>query len=839
MRRFNQIIAAWTLLAVLVPAPLAARTKKGEKLLEQGSEAESRKDWDQALDFYEQALSEDPHDSAYRLAVIRARFQAAQTHVDQGQRLRKQGKLEEALLEFERAYAIDPASGMADQESRRTREMIERERRKSPAEATATKPEEKGMTPAQEARRELENKIAAMQPMPELKPINPAPINLKMNNQPPRVLFETVGKLAGINVLFDPEYTPTKNQSVEFNNVSLDEALSYLELVTKSFYKPLSANAIFVTNDNTTKRRDYEEQVMKVFYLQNVNTAQELQEILTAIRSVADIQRLFTYNAQMAIVARGEADRISLAEKIINDLDKPRPEVVIDVLVMEANKAKTRDLTMAAAPGGINSPINFTPRLGIRTPGQDSSDDGEDSNDTPTTPTTPTSAVTNLIPLTNLGRISGRDFSITIPGGLLEAVMSDRSTRVLQSPQVRAVDNQKATLKIGDRVPTASGSFQPGIGGVGINPLVNTQFQYIDVGVNVDVTPKIHSGDEVSLHVEVDVSNVRDRVDIGGIDQPVIGQRKLAFDVRLREGEVNLIGGLMQRQETKTVTGVPGLSSIPVIRRLFTSEGVERSESELLIALIPHIVRSPEVTRENVRGIAVGNATTVKLNYNRTRAEGPAASPAPAAAAPPAEPVAAPVTPAPPSPAPPATAPPATAPPAAAPPATAPAPAVPPIPGVTTPPAAATPTETPTTQPPATPLAVSFAPGKVETPVNGIFRVTLVVQNATDLYAAPVMLKFDPKILRLAEVAEGNLLSLDGRPAVFTRNILNDTGDASINLSRSPGAGGISGSGTLMVLTFHAIGTGDTVVSVPAFTPRNARLEPVTALVPPLPVAVR
>jgi general secretion pathway protein D len=651
-----------------------------------------------------------------------------------------------------------------------------------------------------------------------------------MNNQPPRVLFETVGKLAGINVLFDPEYTATRNQSVEFNNVSLEEALSYLELVTKSFYKPISANAIFVTNDNTTKRRDYEEQVMKVFYLQNVNTAQELQEILTAIRSVADIQRLFTYNAQMAIVARGEADRIALAEKIVTDLDKPRPEVIIDVIVMEANKVRTRDLTAAVAPGGISSPITFTPRAEIKTPGQDTgNNDGNDDGNTdgtpqPTTPPTGsgTSALTNLIPLTNLGRISGRDFSVTIPGALLEAVMSDRNTRVLQSPQVRAVDNQKATLKIGDRVPTASGSFQPGIGGVGINPLVNTQFQYIDVGVNVDITPKIHSGEEVSMHVEVDVSNVRDRVDIGGIEQPVIGQRKLAFGVRLREGEVNLIGGLMQNQETKSITGVPGLSSIPVIRRLFTSESIERSESELLIALIPRIVRSPEVTRENLKGVSVGNATVVKLNYLRPRTEG-AAPAAPSVTTP------APATPAPGAPAaaaPPPETPPATAPPPAAPPATAP-----PIPGVTTPPAAA--------QPSGAPIRVSFMPAAVDIESGTVFAVTINLDGVEDLATAPVHVKFDPKLVRMVDVIRGDVMARDGRQVNFTRNIQNDTGDAIINLSRQPDGGGATGSGPLVTMRFQAIGRGTGSINLVNFVPRNSKAAPISAVVPSLGINVR
>src|SRR5207253_5060156 len=143
--------------------------------------------------------------------------------------------------------------------------------------------------PAQVERRREEKRFAAMQPLPELKPLNPVPITLKMNNQPPRVLFETVGKLAGINVLFDPDFAQqsAKNQSIELNNATLDEALDYLSLITRSFWKPVSQNAIFVTQENPTKRREFEDWAVKVFYLTNVTTAQEVQEIVTALRTVA------------------------------------------------------------------------------------------------------------------------------------------------------------------------------------------------------------------------------------------------------------------------------------------------------------------------------------------------------------------------------------------------------------------------------------------------------------------------------------------------------------------------------------------------------------------------
>src|SRR5262249_11756569 len=357
---FNRLTAVVVTAVMIGPlAPVEARTRKGDKYSAQGRALEAKKDWDGALENYEKALSEDPSEIVYQMPVQKMRFQAAQSHIDKGLKVRAAGLLGEALLEFQKAYAINPGSAAAEQEIRRTQEMIQRERRRVEQTGKEAPPAEQALTPVQEAKKEVQEKIASMLPVPELRPLNPQPINLKMNNQPPRVLFETVCKLAGINLLFDPEYTAGKNQSIEFNNSTLEEALDYLGVVTKSFWKALSPNTIFVTNDNVTKRRDYEEQVTKVFYLSNVNTPQELQEIVTAVRSVADIQRLFVYNAQNAIIARGEADRIALAEKIISDLDKPKAEVVVDILVMEASTTLTRKITAALAPTGLNVPVSF------------------------------------------------------------------------------------------------------------------------------------------------------------------------------------------------------------------------------------------------------------------------------------------------------------------------------------------------------------------------------------------------------------------------------------------------------------------------------------------------
>ncbi|MCS7023778.1 MAG: tetratricopeptide repeat protein [Bryobacteraceae bacterium] len=670
--------ATFFAVALILAAPLEAWNRKGDKYYRQAKAAEQRRNWEEALDLYEKAILEDPQHVGYQMGARRVRFQAAQLHVDKGQQIRQEGKLEEALAEFQKAYAIDPSSSIAEQEIRRTLEMIEREKGRP-----ATESKDRGLTPAQEARKEVEEKINLLQPAPELKPLNRAPITLKMNRQPPKILFETICKLAGINVIFDTEYQNTgRDFFVDLNNATLEQALDYVAIQTKSFWKPLSQNTIFVTADNVTKRRDYEDMVVKTFYLNNVTTVQELQEIATAVRAVTEVRRLFTYNGQYVIIIRGTVDQVALAEKLILDLDKPKAEVVIDVVVMEMSKTKSRELAASLASAGnpsLNIPVGFTPRNPVLS-GTTSSSNGSGSSST-----TSSSSSNTAISLARVGRISTNDFSVTLPGAVFKALFSNREGRVLQAPQVRAVEMQKASLRLGDKIPFASGSFQPGFGavGTGISPLVSTQFQFADVGVNVDITPKVHGPDEVSLHVELELSTVRERVDIGGLQQPVIGQRKMIHDIRLREGEVSLLGGLTGLTDSLTVNGIPGVGNVPFLRRLFSSENRERVETELVIALIPHIVRAPEITPANLRGIAAGNDATVKLSY-APRPESPSTPPspgtgtAPAITAPPS-----PLSPVPPaSPPSPPTPKPSVAPPAPAPaplgPAGAPSPAVPP-----------------------------------------------------------------------------------------------------------------------------------------------------------------
>jgi general secretion pathway protein D len=767
---------------------------KAEKLYQQARTAELKKDWDTAVELYQQAAEMDPVNPQYTIGMRRSRFQAGQEHVNRAQKLRVEGKLQEALGEFQKALIADPASAIAIQELRRTQTMLNQ------APQPGASNQDRNLTPAQRARKESDERVASILPPPELKPVVNQVGPLKMNNQPTRVLFETVGKLAGVNVLFDPQYTPpARNFNVELGNSSAVEAFDYLALLTHTFWKTIAGTTIFVTDENPTKRRDYEDEIVKTFYVTNATTVQEFQEIATAVRTLTDIRRVFTYNAQKAMVVRGAADAVGLAEKLIHDLDKAKSEVVIDVVVMQANSEHTRNLAATIANAnvaGLNVPVAFTPANGVTTT-ENGANGASGAVGTPTTPTSSSNAVT----LGRLAHLSINDFSTTLPGALLTALMTDNRTKVVNSPQLRASDGAKATLKIGQRIPYATGSFQPGVGTVGVSPLVSTQFNYADVGVNLEITPQVHSTEEVTLHIEVEVSSVAQYINLGGIQQPVIGQNKNVADLRLREGEVNILGGLQQSSDGSTLNGIPGITQVPVLGKFLMGQSTrDKIQGELLIALVPHIVRTPDYTPENLRGIYAGNDQVVKLNYaSRQENSAPAAAPG-ATATPPGT-----VTP-----------------PGAAAPA-APAPAAP------APAAPAAEAAKPPIAPPAVPgqATVTFSPQTIQTAVSSPVILTLQANNISDLFAASsIKIKYDPAQLRLNDISAGDLWTRDGVQINAVKDIRNDAGEATLTIARAPNALAISGSGAIATLNFVAVGRGTGTVSAAESSLRNGQQQP-------------
>lgn len=741
------------LLLLVAVVTLPAIADKAKDMYAKGQDAEARQNYEAAYDYFKQAYDLKPKDLRYRSAFERTRFEAAASIVHRGQQLRDEGKLEEAVAQFQKALAIDPSLFIAKQELTRTLKIISDQKNPPPQAAGP---------PAG-----LERRVQEAAGPVELAPISNVPITVKLTDKSDMV-YKTIGQLAGINVLFDPDYIP-KQIKVELNGVTLEEALEISALESKTFWRPVTPNTIFVAQDNPAKRKELEQSVLKTFYLSNLSQPTELQDVVNAIRAVLDVQRVQQLLSQNALVVRGTPDQIALAEKLVDDLDKARPEVIVDIAVMQVSKDRSRTLGLSpptSATIQLQSNINTTTTT---------------SNGTTTTPTSTTGSG-NGINLNTLANLNATDFQVTIPSANLSAVMGDTDTKLIQNPQVRSLDGQKASLKIGERLPVATGSFQPGIGGVGINPLVNTQFQYIDVGVNIDVTPHVHSNREVSLKIVMEISSQTGTASIGGITQPIIGQKKVDLgEIRLRDGESSLIGGILDDSQTRSLSGIPGLAQIPILRYLFGQTQTDHEEDETVFAITPHVIRGTDVNEANQRAIDIGTASTIELRHV-SKPAAPASSSAPTSQAPGSQALARPASPN-------ASQPPASQPPAGQQPA----------------PGAKTASGTP---------SFLLDPPTISAAKGGTFAVNLLISGAQNVYSVPVQLNYDPKMLQLVNVSNGGFLSQDGQAVALVHREDETVGQLQITATRPPGAGGVSGQGTVVTMTFQAKIAGQTPLTI-------------------------
>jgi general secretion pathway protein D len=734
---------------------VAAGCPKGQTEYNQGRKAETVADYDAAVNYFTQALKADPQNANFRAKLNQIRFDAGEAHVKKGVELRKKGDLQGAVNEFQRAQTVDPSSPVAEQELRRTLEMVE----------AANKPSQE----AEEA--ESASTLAALPP--EIKPLSHAPINLKMANDA-KLVFDTIGKLAGLTVIYDPDF-PARRISTELNNVTLEQALDIVCLESKAFWKPVTENIIFVIPDQPQKRRDYDEQVVKTFYLSNTVQAQDLTEIVTGLRQLLELKRIQQLNSQNAIIVRDTPDKLAIAEKMIKDIDKAKPEVVVQIEVLQARTDRLRDLGIL--PGQTAS-LTFTPNGTTTT-------SNNNNNGTTSTPT-------NILPLDQLKHLSTKDFSITLPGATANAVLTDTYTKIIQNPEIRSVDGQQAKLRIGDKIPIATGSFQAGVGvgtaGAGgfVNPLVNTQFQYQDVGVNVDMTPRVHPNHEVSLKLVVEVSSVTGQSTIGGIQQPIISQRKIEHDIRLKEGEVNILGGLFDRTDTRTLNGWPGLSKIPLLRYLFSEDKIDHQEDEVLIVLIPHIVRLPEWTKANLRTLYTGSETNVQVRRAVDVRAPSLQAPAPALQQPT------------------------------------------PVPAPTNQPPAATPDQ------PGQTARLRFEPAGVTLKAGQTTTVGIVVDGVTDLYSIPLLLQYNPAVISVEEVqhatgqgGQGGFLSGGTQEIAIVQQINRDRGQAIISATRQPNTPGVSGSGTLVGIKIKAVAPGSSNLTIVQVNAKDSQQRPI------------
>jgi general secretion pathway protein D len=759
----------WTLpilLLLTMPAlaPVVhAKDKSAKTLYKEGLAAEAKDDYLAAYAAYAAAYQKDPKNLYYKTSYERLKFTAASVHTHQGEKLRDQGDMSGAMTEFMRALEVDPANELAQQDIRQIKQKI------------ATTP-----TGEQPETPQNETPLGDVAGPAELKPTSNEPITIHVPSEDSKVVYQTIGKIAGINVLFDPDYTGKRVQ-VDLQNVSLLDALHILGVLSNTFWRPVTSNTIFVAQNTRAKRTELDAQAVQTFYLSNTSQTNDLNDIQTALRNVLTNAKLYAVPSQNAIVMRATPDELLLARKLVDDLDKARPEVVVDVAVLEVNRNHERNLGIIL-PQQISASLQGTTTTTTTT--------GTDTTGTTGTTGTTTSS-NNGLTLNNLANLNSNNVAMTVSQATANLLLTDSDTRVLQNPRIRATDGQKADLKVGSKIPIATGSYQTGAATAVVSSLVNTQFQYQDVGVEIEITPTIHYDRDVTLKLKMAISQQSGSVNLSGINEPIFSQRTVDQTIRLREGEASILGGLLQQSLSNNFSGIPGLSQIPLLKYLFSNNDKIQSQDEIVFLLIPHVVRGEELSPLNLKQIDTGTGTSVSLRRIATirvpaSAVEPAAQPANQQAAPNQQ--------------------------------SAPGAAQPQ--GIQQ--AAEQAMQQAATASNAAPLSVALAAPPAAPKVGSTFQVPVNVSGGTDVFSVPMQLHYDPAKLTLVNVDSGNYLGHDGQTVALVHRD-DGAGGVAVSASRPPGVAGVNGSGQLCVLTFQAKAAGDSIVSVTKAAARDSK----------------
>lgn len=536
----------------------------------QARAAEQRGEWDEAVLHYLEIASRRPDDLDVRASLLRAKVEASRAHFKKGRAYREAGSPQRALIELRQAAELDPTNQYAIVELQKVRDEI-----------AALEGDQAVLTLEEMKRRARERS----QP-PILDPRADTPISLKFPNQTSvQDIYRALGKAYGINVLFDPNL---KDQqiAIELDEVTAQDALEILMRAASHFYKVLDAHTILVAADTPQNRRIYEDQVIQTFFLSNA----EVKDVMTMLRSLVDTKKIAANEQLNAIIVRDSADKVRVAERIINSNDKAKAEVVIDVELLQLNTNKLREIGLGLSDY-------------VATQSLDAGGEGVP------------------IRLSDLEFLNQSSWTMTLPSLIYNFVKQDSDAQVLAKPQLRITEGEKAALHIGDRIPIPTTTFNSA-NTVGGNVVPITSFQYTDIGIKIDIEPRVHHNLEVSLKVKVEVSNLAGSITgSGGQDQPIIGNRSIETTIRLKDGETNFLAGLIRTDESTTESGIPGLSDIPLIGRLFSSTQRENKRTDVLLTLTPHIIRKSDITEDDLLPIWIGTEQNISFRQGSPRVE--------------------------------------------------------------------------------------------------------------------------------------------------------------------------------------------------------------------------
>jgi general secretion pathway protein D len=551
--------------------------------------AEQAEDYDRAVAEYTAALKKRPNDRTTQLALQRVKLCASQDHLTRARRLEATGKLDEALVEYEVASELNPGNGDIDDALRNLRMQLRNR-----------------VAVSREGRTQLQTLIDRSQKLGPLGLELPAdirlPASLVFRDASVRDVFTVIARFANLNIVFDPTFRDDRI-TIDLSNVTLDQALGAVSFATHNFYRVTAQRTVTVIPDTAAKRREYEEEVVRTFYLSNA----DLKETIDLLRIVADARRIAPVTATNALTIKDTAERVAAVGRIIQAIDKARPEVVIDVELLEVNRTRLLEYGLQLASSqspGINGVADAN-REGLT--------------------------------LENLTNLSKSDIVLTnLPALYYRLLKSDSNTRTLANPQLRTSEGVAAQARFGEQIPVPVTTFAPiATGGVAQQPI--TSFQYQNIGVNIDITPRTHHDDDVTLALKVVVTS---QLGTGFGNLPTFGNREITTSIRLRDGETNLLAGLIRDDERTLMEGIPGLSDVPIVGRLFARNRKETTQTDVVLTLTPHIIRVLDLSEEDLRPFRVSadeNAPLIGLPIIQTPPVTIPPAPPPAQPAPPAQ----------------------------------------------------------------------------------------------------------------------------------------------------------------------------------------------------------
>jgi general secretion pathway protein D len=782
MRHSHATIAAVVVMAILAGGCAAGRA------FGRGNTAARAGDWDAAVEQYRQAVQADPNNVEYKISLERAMLSASGIHIDAARLAEARGQLDDALREFRRAGEYDPANRQIAAKvlalERTIRDQIEASRPRATAQ-------------------ELRQAGRAGMP-PPLFNFNTVVQPIRFQQASLRDIFNFIGEATGINITYDSTYQD-RVYTISLVEVTLEQALQQIVAANGLFYKVMNPKTIMIIPDNAQKRAQYEEQVVVTFPLSYVDSQELAQTINQVIRPVGQaLAPAVTANKSTnTLTIRATTAMMAIIERMVETLDKPRAEIIVDVQILEVSRTRAKQYGIDLGAYAID--IVFSPERAVQAAV------GDGDNPAPGGATGATSGGT-LFNANSVSRgINATDFYLAVPSAALRFLETDSETKIIAKPQLRGAEGSDLKLNLGEDIPVPSTTFTPlAQGGANFNPL--TSFTYRPVGVTVQMTPRVSIEGDIQLKLMIESSNLGAGITIAGQELPSFGSRKVETDLRLREGESTLLAGLLQERQRKMLSGLPWVMHLPVIKQLFSSNDDRVEQADVVMLLTPRIVRTREFSARDLGPIYIGTQSNLGLS-------GPPpliGQPSPAAQAEPAQQGGA-------APAPGPTGAPA-APNAAgtAPPVAAPAPAqgaatISPVANNVIPQGGNPPQPGATLPGPASVSAgqvVMSVPGPEFRLGGGPYLVPVSITGASQLSGVTLTITYNPAVVRLVNVQEGSFMRAGGVGASFSQQPDPVAGRVDIAIVRRGDMTGVAGTGLLAGLLFEPVAAGPANLTV-------------------------